>query len=385
MRDIDLAQAAQRVAVPVSAVILALVVGGVLIAASGQSPWDALGAVYQSAFTCSANFCNIANVLTTAAPLIMTTLGAVMVLRAGLFSIGQEGQYALGGLAAVCVGTMIHLPAGVHAGVALAGGAVAGALVGIVPALFRVFLGANELIVSIIVNSMVALLMSYLVNYPLRDTGSSASYTAQVDETARLAIFDPSTKLGMNIVIAVAFVVLVWIYMSRTTWGYEQRMAGEAPLFARYTGMRTRMAVIRAAALGGALAGIGGGLQVLGMNYRVIDGFMDGTGFNGLTAAILGGTTVIGGAIAAFLFSGITVGAINGLQILLGIPREIGAVILALMIVLVAVQAPLATRIELWRNKRRGAAELARRTGDGEPPMASPSAMQGTATERGAH
>jgi ABC-type uncharacterized transport system permease subunit len=358
VKDLDLARAAQRVSVPVLAVLFALVIGGILIAVSGKSPFDAIGAIGQAAFTCSPQFCNFGTVLTTATPLIMTTLGAVVVLRAGLFSIGQEGQYGIGALAAVCIGYLIHLPAGVHWIVALLGAALAGAAVGLIPAVFRVFLGANELIVSIIVNSMVALLLSFLINYPLRDAGGTASYTPQIDETARLPIFDPTTKLGANLVIALLFVVITWVHLSRSRWGYEQRMAGEAPIFARYSGMRTRTAVLRAAAIGGGLAGIGGGLQVLGMNYRVIDGFLDGTGFNGLTAAILGGTTVIGGTLAAILFSAISVGAINGLQILMGIPREIGAVILSLMILLVAVQTPLAERVELWLSKRRGAAEI---------------------------
>jgi simple sugar transport system permease protein len=368
MRDLDLARAAQRISVPVIAVVVALLIGAVLIAVSGASPTDAMSAIWQSALTCSPQFCNVATVLTTAAPLIMTALGAVMVLRAGLFSIGQEGQYAMGGLVAVAIGYMIPMPAGIHWIVALVGGAIAGALVGIIPAVFRVFLGANELIVSIIVNSMVALLLSYLINYPMRDAGGSSSFTPQIDETARLPVFDPATKLGLNIVIALVFVVLTFLYMSRSTWGYEQRMAGEAPVFARYSGMRTRTAVLRAAALGGALAGIGGGLQVLGMNYRVIDGFMDGTGFNGLTAAILGGTTVVGATIAALIFAAISIGAVNGLQILMGVPREIGSVILAFMIVLVAVQTPLAHRLELWLSKRRGAREIEKRLAEAPQP-----------------
>lgn len=367
MKEIDVARLVQRVSVPVLAVIFALIVGGFLIAASGYSPADAFVTVVQSAFSCSPGYCNFATVLTTAAPLILTTLGAILVLSAGLFSIGQEGQYALGGLAAVVVGFGIPLPEGPHAAVALLAAAVAGAAVGVVPAILRVFLGANELIVSIILNSIIMLLLSYLVNYPLREAGGSASYTEVVDETARLPVFDPATKLGMNIVIAIAFVVIVWVFMARSTWGYEQRMAGAASSFARYSGMRTRVAVIRAAGLGGALAGIGGGIQVIGMNYRVIDGFMDGTGFNGLTAAILGGMTVFGGALAALLFSAITVGAVNGLQIVNGIPREIGATVLALMIVFVSVQAPLVERLELWLSKRRGAAEIARRAAEVPP------------------
>lgn len=355
---------AQRVSVPIIAIVLALIVGGVLIAVSGVPPFDALGAIVQAGFSCNPGFCNFGVVLTTAAPLILTTLGAVMVLRAGLFSIGQEGQYGMGAIATVFIGYALPLPTGVHAVVALLAGALVGALVGIIPAVFRIFLGANELIVSIIVNSIAALMLSFLVNYPMRDAGGSTSYTPAVAETARLPIFDSATKLGMNLVIALVLVAVVWVYMSRSTWGYEQRMAGEAPVFARYSGIRTRIAVIRAAGLGGALAGVGGGVQVLGMNYRVIEGFMDGTGFNGLTAAILGGTTILGGALAAVLFAGITVGAVNGLQILMGIPREIGAAVLALMILFVSIQAPLLERFELWMSKRRGTAEISRQKAD---------------------
>ena len=365
--------------VPVIAVVLALFVGGILVAASGVPPFEALGSIIQAGFSCNPPFCNFATVLTTAAPLILTTLGAVMVLRAGLFSIGQEGQYGMGALATVFVGYAVPLPEGMHAVVALLAGAIVGALVGTIPALFRVFLGANELIVSIIVNSIAALLLSFLVNYPMRAAGGSTSYTPMIADTARLPVFDPATKLGVNLIIALAMVAVVWVYMSRSTWGYEQRMAGEASIFARYSGMRTRVAVIRAAAVGGALAGVGGGVQVLGMNYRVIEGFMDGTGFNGLTAAILGGTTLLGGTLAAVLFSGITVGAINGLQILMGIPREIGAAVLALMILFVSIQAPLLERFELWISKRRGTAEIARQNNDLAAP-AEESALVGSTT-----
>ena len=132
--------------------------------------------------------------------------------------------------------------------------------------------------------------------------------------------------------------------------------------------MSASSSVLRAGLIGGALAGIGGGIQVLGANYRVVEGFSDGTGLTGLTAAILGGTTAIGAGIVGILYAGVTVGAVNGLQIMLGVPREIGSTVLALMIVLVAVQAPLLTRIERARERRRAnrvmdAAEPPRRIG----------------------
>lgn len=157
----------------------------------------------------------------------------------------------------------------------------------------------------------------------------------------------------MAFFLAIAACVVVWLWMNRTTGGYAQRMSGEAAGFARYAGMSSTFAVLRAGLIGGALAGLGGGVQVIGTNYKVIEGFSDGTGFTGLTAAILGGTTVIGAGIISILYAGITVGAVNGLQIVLGVPREIGATVLALMIVFVAAQAPLLTRLERTIDRRR--------------------------------
>lgn len=343
----------RRIGLPVAAAVVALAIGGVLVATLGQSPFAAAQTVIQAGFSCDPGYCNVGGSLTLAAPIILTALGAVVALRTGLFSIGQEGQYALGGLAAAVVGYGVLLPAGIHPIVCLAASGIVGALWGVIPAILKIFLGVNELIITIVLNAIAGLLVDFLVNYPLRAEASTVGYTHVVAETARLPLFDISTKFGVSFLIAIVAVIGVWFFLSRTTAGYEQRMSGEATLFARYSGMSSTGSVLRAGLLGGALAGIGGGVQVLGVNYRVIEGFSDGTGFTGLTAAILGGTTAIGAAIAGVLYAGITVGAVNGLQIVLGVPREIGSTVLALMIVLIAVQAPLLTRLERWIDRRR--------------------------------
>lgn len=346
-------RAFRRVLSPFLAVLLALLVGGVLVSTLGVSAWDAAATVVQAGFTCDPGYCNLGGTLALAAPIILCALGAVVSLRSGLFSIGQEGQYALGGLAAAVAGYVLPLPLGVHPVVCLAVAAVIGALWGVIPAVLKVYLGVNELIITIVLNTVAGLLLDFLVNYPLRAEASTVGYTHSILPTARLPLFDASTKFGVAFPLAVAAAIGVWFYLSRTTRGYEQRMAGEAPLFARYSGMSSSGAVLRAGLLGGALAGVGGGVQVLGTNYRVIEGFSDGTGLTGLTAAILGGTAAIGAAIVSVLYAGITVGAVNGLQIVLGIPREIGSTVLALMIVFVAAQVPLLTRVERFFDRRR--------------------------------
>ncbi|MFW2513014.1 ABC transporter permease [Demequina sp. SO4-13] len=348
-----LARAARRVGMPMLATIAALLVGAIGVAALGESPWAAARTVVDAGFSCTTEYCNLGSTLSLAAPIIFCALGAVVVLRAGLFSIGQEGQYALGGLAAAVVGAWVNAPGGIHPILALIASATAGALWGLIPAVLRIFLGVNELIVTIVLNTMAGLLLNFLVNYPLRAEASSVGYTPSIAESARLPVWDTSTKFGLGFVLAIIACGAVWFHLNRTPAGYEQRMSGEAPLFAHYVGMSSKKAVLRAGLIGGALAGLGGGVQVLGVNYRVIEGFSDGTGFTGLTAAILGGVSAIGAGIVGTLYAGITVGAVNGLQIQLSVPREIGSTVLALMIVFVAAQHPLLTRIERWRDRRR--------------------------------
>lgn len=343
----------RRVLLPCVAVLLALAVGGILVSTLGVSAWDAAATVVQAGFTCDPGYCNIGGTFALAAPIIFCALGAVVSLRSGLFSIGQEGQYALGGLAAAGVGYAVPLPLGVHPVFCLLIAAIVGALWGVIPAVLKVYLGVNELIITIVLNTVAGLLLDFLVNYPLRFEASTVGYTQPILDTAKLPLFDTSTKFGLAFPLALLAALGVWFYLSRTTRGYEQRMGGEAPAFARYSGMSSRGAVLRAGLMGGALAGLGGGVQVLGTNYRVIEGFSDGTGLTGLTAAILGGTTAIGAAVVGVLYAGITVGAVNGLQIVLGVPREIGSTVLALMIVFVAAQAPLLARLERFTDRRR--------------------------------
>jgi general nucleoside transport system permease protein len=362
-----------RVALPAAAVILALLAGGLLISTLGVSPWDAAGTVIQAGFGCDPAYCNIGGTFTLAGPIIFCALGAVVSLRSGLFSIGQEGQYALGGLAGAVVGYAIPAPAGLHPVLCLAAAAVVGALWGVIPAALKVYLGVNELIITIVLNAMAGLLVDFLVNYPLRAEASTVGYTPPIAESARLPVFDTSTKAGLAFVLALVACVAVWFYLARSTRGYEQRMSGEATLFARYAGMSAARSVLRAGLIGGALAGLGGGIQVLGANYRVIEGFSDGTGLTGLTAAILGGTTAIGAGIVGILYAGVTVGAVNGLQIVLGVPREIGSTVLALMIVFVALQAPLTTRIERLLDRRRAGRIIDRDPGHAPQRIGAPS------------
>lgn len=346
-----------NVAIPVLAVLAGMLVAAVFILMAGTNPISAYGKLFSAAFSCeSAQRCNLFVTLQLATPLILTGMSAVVAFRSGMFSLGQMGQLMLGGMTAAWIGFAIHLPPYLHALVAIAAGMAVGAIYGWFPGILKVKLGVNELISTIVLNNIAVLFVTYLINFPLR-ADIYLSGSPPIDETARLAVFAPGSKWGTGFVIAILAVIFVYYYMSRSTKGYEQRMAGEAPFFARFGGISSDQAAIRGMLISGALAGLAGVLMTLGVHYRMLDGFEGGVGFDGVTAAILGAVNPIGTFIVAIFFAGVRQGAQVGLQFAFNIPRELGGGIIALMILFVAADKLFKDRLDDladWWNKKRG-------------------------------
>lgn len=317
------------------ALISCLLIGAGFIAMAGANPIAAYRVLFRTGFSFENNA--IFTTLSIATPLMLTGLSALVAFRSGLFSIGQEGQYLLGAIAAVWVGYTFELPAPVHITAALSAGVVAGAAYGFIPGWLRVRANVNELLVTIVLNAIAIILVTYLINGPMRADRSATAYTRTINDSAQLPSFVPSANFGLGFVIAVAACVVVYVHLFRTSSGFEQRVAGRSPIFACDVGMPADRAQIRAMIQSGALSGLGGGIQVLGSTSRVIDGFSAGTGFDGLTAAVLGAVHPLGVFIVAIVLAGVRLGSQTGMQVELGIPREIGGVLTAVAILLVAV------------------------------------------------
>lgn len=325
------------VGIPVLAVLAGMILASVFILMTGTSPVEAYAKLFQAAFSCkSFDHCNLFVTLQLATPMILTGLSAVVAFRSGMFSLGQMGQLTLGGMMAAWLGYVVHLPPVIHPLVAMAAGALVGAAFGWLPGVLKVKLGVNELVCTIVLNNIAVLFVRYLVNFPLRADASTTAHSPPIDETARLLVFAPGSKWGTGFIIAILAVIFVHYYISRSVRGYEQRMAGEAPLFARFGGIYSDRAAIRGMVISGALAGLAGALMALGVYYRMLDGFEGGIGFDGVTAAILGATNPIGTFIVAIFFAGVRQGAQVGLQLAFKIPRELGGGVIALMILFVA-------------------------------------------------
>lgn len=343
--------------VPILAIISGLVVMGVLILLIKKPLLESYYILFSTGFGCEKfGNCIFITALERATPVILTGLSAVIAFRSGMFSIGQEGQYLFGAVAAAWLGYNIHLPPIIHPIVLIIAAMVVGAAYGWIPGILKVKLGVNELLATIMLNSIAVLITEHLVQFPMRADKSTTAHSPVIDQAAQLMAFLPGSKWGVGFVIAVIATIAVYIYLWRTKHGYEQRMAGQAKRFALFGGIRSDRSAIRAMLISGALAGLAGAIEVMGVHRRIMTGFSVGLGFDGVTAAILGQLHPFGVFIVAILFSGLKLGAQLGLQLKLGIPRELGGTIIGFIILFVAagtLYQNIITYVRDWFTQRK--------------------------------
>ena len=311
-----------RLSIPV---IFSLLAGALLILAAGQNPLLTYANLFEAGFSCRAGpgRCALVTGLQFATPLILSGLSATVALRGGFFSIGQLGQMLFGAAAASWLAGHLFLPPVIHPAIALVGAALLGAVWGLVPALLKHFIGVNEIIATLLLNPIASVLVG-LVRLP------------RVDVSARLSPLIPSTKLSAGIFIALAAAFLIYLFLWRTTRGLEIRTNAGAPRFALYGGMPVHKPVLLAMALSGALAGLAGGVEVLGVHYHFVSSFSAVNDFDGLIIAFAGHLHPAGVVLFAFLLGGLRTGSIVGLQIRSGIPRELGGALIAFILIFVA-------------------------------------------------
>jgi simple sugar transport system permease protein len=242
----------------------------------------------------------------------------------------------MGAVMAAWLGYSIHLPVVIHPIVIILAAMVIGGLYGWIPGVLKVKLGVNEIISTIVMNTIAKLTVEYLVNFPLRGDRSATAHSPVIDATAQLPSFLPGSNWGVGFVIAVLMAIGVYFFLWRSTGGYEQRMAGQAPFFAKFGGIKNEKIAIRSMIISGAICGLAGAIEILGVNRRIMTGYSQGLGFDGLSVAILGQSHPLGVFIVSILFAGLRLGAQLGLQLSFGIPRELGGSVIAIMILFVA-------------------------------------------------
>ena len=337
----------QIVVVPVIAVILALILGGIIMLATGV-PLNAIGLAYASLFTGSlGSISAISETLIAAAPLTLAGLGLAVGFRAGLFNIGAEGQVLLGGMAAVVVGFSFDgLPAFIHLPLALLAGALAGAAWAAIAGWLKAATGAHEVITTIMLNLISYRLVDYMLrNPPIQKPGRADPISKSVLPSAELPHLldwiDPTLRVHAGILLALAAVAFVYWLLFHTTIGFEFRASGQNPDAARYAGMRASLIIVVVMALAGALAGLAGANQVLGVLGRASPNFSGGIGFDAIAVALLGRSHPVGVLFAGLLFGALQAGG-RQMQVAAGVSLDLIAIIQALIIIFMA--APMLVR-----------------------------------------
>lgn len=324
----------------------------VIIAMSGGNSREALSAMLIGAFgdlpdavrrAVTSGDLSIPNealrALAKATPLLLSGLAVALAMRAGLFNIGAEGQLLVGAFAAAWAGAAWHgLPAGLHVAGSLAVGAAAGAAWAAVAGALKAWRGAHEVIVTIMLNYVAIQLTHYLVNGPARDPDSLAPATRVVLPTARLWAIEGGANFSTGFGLALAAAVGYHFLFRRLRLGFEIRAVGRNPQAARCAGIHVPRTMVTAMALSGALAGLAGAVEVLGVHRRFLDAFSPGYGFDSIAVALLGNLNPLGIVASACLFGGLGSGAVH-MEAFTNTPRQIAGIIQAIAILVVAVRA----------------------------------------------
>ncbi|ABY22073.1 nucleoside transport system permease protein [Renibacterium salmoninarum ATCC 33209] len=303
--------------VSVLSILLAVVIGGILMAVTNPKvsaaagyffsrPGDLISEVLKPYSTLiqgsifnwagvdfNAKIYPLTETLTVATPLICAGLGVALAFRAGLFNIGAQGQIILGALFGAYVGFSWHLPWGLHLLLVIAAGLVGGAVWGGVVGLLKARTGAHEVIVTIMLNYIANFLLMYLLTLPaFQRPGSTNPISPFLDETALFPLLlGPQFRLHAGFILAIIVTIFVWWLLNRSTIGFEFRAVGANPKAASTAGISVSRRVILVMAIAGALSGLAGISQVSGTEKYISGGVAASIGFDAITVALLGRST----------------------------------------------------------------------------------------------
>jgi ABC-type uncharacterized transport system permease subunit len=338
-------------AAPLGAIAFTLLVSSLLVLWAGAPVAQTFGLLFKGGF---GSVFALSETLTRATPLILTGLSVAVAFKARLFNIGAEGQLYAGALAAVAVG-------GMHGGAGFAltpwllfplmllAAAAAGALLLLGPALMKTRLGVDEVVTTLLLNFIVLLGVSALLDGPMKDPlalGWPQSVALQGE--LELSKLIAQTRVHSGLLIAAALAVLVWLLFKHSVTGFAIRAVGANPRAAAFAGVNVTRTMVTAALLSGALAGLAGAIEVAGRTAYVTLDMSPGYGYSGIVIAMLAGLHPLGVLVAGLFVAGVLVGA-DSMSRAIAVPTYIADVIVAASLLSVLVAALLTQYRLRWK------------------------------------
>jgi len=332
---------------PALAILAAMIFAGILVALGGASPFSVLTLVLKGA--AGSQFA-IVETLTRATPLIFTGLAAAVAFRAKLWNIGAEAQLYIGAVMTVVLGTgLLPLPWPLLIPILMLAAMLGGALTLMGPTLLKVRFGVDEVVTTLLLNFIVILFVSMLLEGPLKDAmGMGWPQSPKVVADAQLPRLIQGKRLHFGFIIALACALIVWFINTRTTHGYEMKAVGYNPHAARFAGMPVDLVMVKTAMLSGGIAGLAGFSEVAGLKGNLTLDLSPGFGYAGIVVAMLALLHPLGVVVAAIFVAGVFVGA-DAMSRSAGVPSYIAQVMVAASLLCMVV-AVMFTRFRLrWR------------------------------------
>lgn len=315
-----------KILIPFISVLCSFAVGAILIACIGGNPLDAYSFLLKGAFGSKSN---VGETVVKAVPLIFTGLAATFAYKCGVFNLGAEGQFAMGAIASIWISTSLKGVTGIPLLIiSLICGVIAGGIWGAIPGILKITRGLNEMIVSIMLNYIAILFMGYLYSGPLRE--GSVPQTAAV--TVKLGRILEGTRVHAGILIALVIALGIYYFLFYTAGGFKLRAVGLNQTASKFNGYSVNKFMLISFIISGAIAGLGGSVELHGTQFRLMAGFGNGYGFDGVAIALIGQLNPIGTVLVAYLFAILRTGATT-MQVGSGMPTSVIDIIQALIIV----------------------------------------------------
>lgn len=334
------------------AIVLGFIVGAILLAVIGISPALAYGKLIDGIFSKPKY---LAWSVVYASPLILTGLSVAFSFKTGVFNIGAEGQFVVGSLAASVVGVCVSLPPFLHVLACAIAAMLAGGLWGAIVGLLKVKKGINEVLSYIMFNWIAYYISNYMVNLEFLHNEGNAEATKDIQSTASIVFpkfitdFTGCKNSNYGIIIAIIAAIVIWYIITKTTLGYQLRAVGFNRNAAEYGGISTGAAMMKAMAISGAMAGLGGMVQLCGMSSRISQfAGQEGYGFEGITVALIASSNPLGCILSGLFYGMMKYGGSK--LTLIKAPSEVIDIIMGVIVLFIA----MSHMFKYLLNKKKG-------------------------------